>query len=682
MILREKLRSVLSLSPHQRERLAAALEVSASTIDRWASGAATPQPKHADALSELLIEYGDTVEKSRIIRELGKALSAAREVMHRHGAASSRNDALDQVSLLLSVHLHLRRSNKAGLQNTEKTELGDSLIAAVEELQARAPEEVHERFSISAKMLARKPSYLTELVDSLSPALEEIDASEDWQRPHEFHEIFVNFLATSFHEEKEFAQYMTPREVVDFMARVGASLLDASVSRPRVLDPSCGTASFLASFAEFFMQHLKLRSGQGADEKWRDEAAPEDLVGIDTSERMVRLATTSLVTADIEPRSIFLDSSLDPKTLAVARRLNANIADLILTNPPFGAEHSKGSHGGGKVPSEVLYIQRYVEWLRPGGIALTIVPDSVLTNKGLFAAARAKLLELAEVLAVVSLPPVTFAASGTTTKTSILVIKKKDGKPGKKAFFAVANSVGFSVSTRGSIRKRVMNDRNDLPAIADALIFDTDTENVGVHKIVDETLERWDAQFITSQLGSEEKAGSQGGERVRISDVAELVKDKANPAKAGSPTFSYIEISNVDGSILRVSANETVSSDAPSRARRRVQSGDVLISTVRPERRTVGVVPPHLDGAICSTGFAVLRASTISPYVLAAALRSQRTTAKLIGVSAGVAYPAFDPEALPSIEIELGSKAWQDKCSAFGRALEELDSLREEVLAA
>ncbi len=59
-----------------------------------------------------------------------------------------------------------------------------------------------------------------------------------------------------------------------------------------------------------------------------------------------------------------------------------------------------------------------------------------------------------------------------------------------------------------------------------------------------------------------------------------------------------------------ITAKSIPCDEAPSRARKLVAAGDVLISTVRPERKAIGVVPADLDGAVCSTGIAVLRPKT------------------------------------------------------------------------
>ena len=678
MEIAHDLKTALGKSPYQRERLAAALSVSASTIDRWASGAVKPTARHLEEVREALADLRHPLSGERLLQTLAQSLRAAREVMHRHGAASSRNEALDQISLLLTLHLQSRRKGVDGLQALAGMKLETAFAQQVAVLRPQVPAGVFEKLSQAASSMLARPGYLEEITQALRAALDEIDASDDWRRPHEFHEVFVNFLSSSFHEEKEFAQYMTPREVVDFMVRVGLALC-AEKANPTVLDPSCGTGSFLTSFAEVFAEKLDVEGGDG--NAWLSGPASEHLIGIDTSERMIRLATASFVACGVKPRRLFLDSSLVPAGNESRKALEGDYADLILTNPPFGAEHSRGTHGGGRVPSEVLYLERYADWLRPGGVALSIIPDSVLTNRGAFAQLRRELLHRVDLIAIISLPPVTFAASGTTTKTSVIAFRKKDGREHLETTFAVADHVGFQVSTRGSIRQRTPHSKNDLSDIADAIIFDEAVYEPSVRRAVDEQLERWDAQFHTSSLAMGNLPGESDHKFTAIEAVADLVSERADPASEPGDVFQYIEIANVDGELLRVSGSLTPCAGAPSRARRRVRAGDILVSTVRPERQTVGVVPPHLDGAICSTGFAVLRPKAVPPYVLAAALRDSTVTAQLVGISSGVAYPAFDGKALPSIKVDLGSSERQARCSAYGAALEALEFQRRSIFS-
>lgn len=71
---------------------------------------------------------------------------------------------------------------------------------------------------------------------------------------------------------------------------------------------------------------------------------------------------------------------------------------------------------------------------------------------------------------------------------------------------------------------------------------------------------------------------------------------------------------------------------APSRARQQVKTGDGLVSTTRPNLNAVAVVPLQLDGAIASTGFAVLRPLLLEPRWLYSVVQSEDFVAEMSGL--------------------------------------------------
>jgi type I restriction enzyme S subunit len=139
---------------------------------------------------------------------------------------------------------------------------------------------------------------------------------------------------------------------------------------------------------------------------------------------------------------------------------------------------------------------------------------------------------------------------------------------------------------------------------------------------------------------------------VELGKVASLSSDRWSPGAHGQSTFRYIEISNVDPSTGHVSHSEALAENAPSRARKLVRRFDVLASTVRPNRGAVGLVPDSLDGAVATTGFAVVRpASKTDAFFLLAVLRHPASTAQLMRCNTGSAYPAIEESVLPQIWI-------------------------------
>ncbi|MFJ8253762.1 hypothetical protein [Streptomyces sp. NPDC094466] len=139
---------------------------------------------------------------------------------------------------------------------------------------------------------------------------------------------------------------------------------------------------------------------------------------------------------------------------------------------------------------------------------------------------------------------------------------------------------------------------------------------------------------------------------VELGNVASLSSDRWSPGAHGQSAFRYIEISNVDSSTGHVSHSEVPVKNAPSRARKLLRGFDVLVSTVRPNRGAVGLVPDSLDGAVATTGFAVVRpVSKTDAFFLLAVLRHPASTAQLMRCNTGSAYPAIEESVLPQIWI-------------------------------
>ena len=192
--------------------------------------------------------------------------------------------------------------------------------------------------------------------------------------------------------------------------------------------------------------------------------------------------------------------------------------------------------------------------------------------------------------------------------------------------------------------------------------------------------ERWDANYHASlPLNIAEILANPSADHVFLSDVAELSSERSDPRRWGRNTFSYIEISDVNAETCMVTAKKIKCSEAPTRARRVVHTGDILFSTVRPERRTVARVTKKQDGAICTTGFAVLRPICIDSLVLAHLLRTDFVCMQVMRNNIGIAYPAIDESCLPSILLPVTLKdvnTFQDQAEAVALAESRLDTLR------
>ncbi|GFZ93760.1 hypothetical protein GCM10008018_45210 [Paenibacillus marchantiophytorum] len=138
----------------------------------------------------------------------------------------------------------------------------------------------------------------------------------------------------------------------------------------------------------------------------------------------------------------------------------------------------------------------------------------------------------------------------------------------------------------------------------------------------------------------------------RLNKISGLSKKRVNFSDYGE-CFKYLDISSLDEETGIFNENEVLVKEAPSRAQKMVQTNNVLVATVRPNRKGVGLVTREFDGQVSSTGFAVLSVEHFDtdPYYLYLLLRSDIVTNQLVRLTSGGLYPAINEDDLMNIYI-------------------------------
>lgn len=114
----------------------------------------------------------------------------------------------------------------------------------------------------------------------------------------------------------------------------------------------------------------------------------------------------------------------------------------------------------------------------------------------------------------------------------------------------------------------------------------------------------------------------------------------------------YVEISSIsEGKITTI--EEYTYNNAPSRARRKVRNGDVIVSTVRTYLKAIATIVDPDPNLIVSTGFAVIRPRKVSSQYLGYLCLSTFFISEIISRSKGVSYPGINASDIGEIYIPL-----------------------------
>jgi len=251
-------------------------------------------------------------------------------------------------------------------------------------------------------------------------------------------------------------QYFTPRHVINMAVK----MLDPKADE-YVIDPASGSGGFLIGA----MYWAKEKHLGGSEERMR-EYAKEHIWGIDFAEEISKVSRALMLIAGDGRSHMFKLNSLDPREwqgedaqlLDARSKLQTRLLhlgstadnvenkktfhymnfDVLLTNPPFAGEikdhgllrqYFFGKKKGkliNKIERHILFIERTLDMLRPGGRMAIVLPQGVLNNTNM-EYVRDYLLEKARILAVVGLNGNTFKPH-TGTKTSVLFLQKWNEK--------------------------------------------------------------------------------------------------------------------------------------------------------------------------------------------------------------------------------------------------------------
>lgn len=259
-------------------------------------------------------------------------------------------------------------------------------------------------------------------------------------------------------------QYFTPREIVSFAVKMMNIKND-----DLVLDPACGSGGFLLHALDEVRTQAEEYYKHDDAEKFRfwHDFAQNNLFGIEINDSIARVAKMNMIIHDDGHTNVIGFDALEDveKMTNKNRGFAKDRFDVIVTNPPFGANVKRSEHPylekftlgqNGKKSrdnqkTEILFIERCIDFLKPGtGKMAIVLPDGILTNSSL-QYVRDYLMDRCQILAVVSLPQFAFTHYGAGVKSSLVFVRRKGEKENLgryQIFMAIAEHIGYDATGR------------------------------------------------------------------------------------------------------------------------------------------------------------------------------------------------------------------------------------------
>lgn len=240
-------------------------------------------------------------------------------------------------------------------------------------------------------------------------------------------------------------QFFTPRYLVDFCVNI----LNPK-SNESILDPAAGSGAFL--------YHAYLHN----------EINGSDLWGFDFDNTATRVARLLMHVGEVKGAHIHKVNSLLKNNVRASLFENGlgeisttiedvlriekkkDLFDVIITNPPFAGEIIEPdilqsyeiSYGKTRIERDVLFVERCIGLLKPGGRMAIILPDNIFGSKE-NETLRRWIYDTCRVVGVVGIPRNTFMPH-TAVKTSILFLQKRERErnSSEEVFFGISELAG------------------------------------------------------------------------------------------------------------------------------------------------------------------------------------------------------------------------------------------------
>jgi len=294
--------------------------------------------------------------------------------------------------------------------------------------------------------------------------LSDLHESEDWDiMGHAYEQYTATYL------KRKRGQFFTNRLVVDFLVEA----LNPGY-QDLILDPAGGSGGFLTGAMRYVRKVILESKATNISKQRQLDKHRTNLFMVEISKRLVKIAKTAMIlngdghTGMTQGDSLGIFEELNENVIA---RCGKGKPNIILTNPPFagvgegritdekvldnfssgikwtnrsGEYQSTGERNTAGVPPEMLFFERCLQWIAPGGKIGIVMPKSFLDTQTYYPV-RKLLLDNYILLGVVNCHKDTFQPH-TGVRTCLVMVerplKKSDIKKDYKIFLALSKKIG------------------------------------------------------------------------------------------------------------------------------------------------------------------------------------------------------------------------------------------------
>ena len=497
-------------------------------------------------------------------------------------------------------------------------------------------------------------------------------------------EAFQTFVYR--HQRGDRGEFFTPHPIVRLAVEIIAPRPDE-----KIIDPACGSGGFLIRAISYICHHYP--------DIDKTAYVRERIYGIEFNpdvalSAMIRLAFEGGAGTEI----VCANALIENETLNDA-------FDIVLTNPPFGSkgkiedQHilksyllarkwSRTQNGNWEVTRsvlagqspEILFIEKCLNLLRPGGRMAIVLPDGLLQNVS-SSHIRFWIRSQSKVLGVISIPQEAFVPYGTGIKTSLLILQKLPAAA-NHVFMAQIRKIGYDVKGQPIYKRddsgKFVKTPEGLPVIDDDIAEivhayrrfqkgDFEFESDFIYSVSEETLNiRLDVEhYYPADRQLIEYLQARGAKP--LGEIADILKETDDFRWVYNGEIRYIAISDVDARTMQVVSQQIIKPhEAPSRATYRVRQGDIITAisgaSTGTSRHATALITEDEDGAICSNGFAVLRnIHDVEPLFLLAFMRTDYYLRQVRRLMTGHAIPAISIDDLAKVLVPIPPVVVQKK---------------------